>query len=82
MENSYPLPRKVRASIPRRSLRSRPRVCAAPFDLTLLDTAVREFCLEDPGAIANTIKIAGRYGIKRHVLIRPVLGHGPAQRRP
>jgi membrane-associated phospholipid phosphatase len=69
MENSYPLPRKVRASIPRRSLRSRPRVCAAPFDLTLLDTAVREFCLEDPGAIANTIKIAGRYGIKRHVLI-------------
>jgi len=69
MENSYPLPRKVRASIPRRSLRSRPRVCAAPLDLTLLDTAVREFCLEDPGAIANTVKIAGRYGIKRHVLI-------------
>lgn len=68
MENSYPLPRRFRASIPRRFLRT--RTCAvAPWRLTSLDTAVREFCLEDPGPIANTIKIAGRYGIKRHVLI-------------
>jgi undecaprenyl-diphosphatase len=69
MENSYPLPRKVRASLPRRFLRTRPRVCAAPWDLTSLDTVVREYSLDDPGPIANTVKIAGRYGIKRHVLI-------------
>jgi undecaprenyl-diphosphatase len=68
MENSYPLPRKVRASIPRRFLRTR-ACAAAPWDLTSLDTVVREYSLDDPGPIANTVKIAGRYGIKRHVLI-------------
>jgi len=68
MENSYPLPRKSRATIPRQVLRS-PVWAPAPWDLTVLDTTIREFCLEDPGPVANTIKIAGRYGIKRHVLI-------------
>jgi undecaprenyl-diphosphatase len=68
MENSHPLQRKARASIPRRVLR--PSACApAQWDLTVLDTTVREFCLEDPGHVANAVKIAGRYGIKRHVLI-------------
>ena len=68
MENSYPLPRKVRASIPRRELRS-PACAPAPWDLTVLDTAVRKYCIEDPGPVAIAVKIAGRYGIKRHVLI-------------
>jgi PAP2 superfamily len=68
MKNSYPLPRKIRASIPRRELRS-PTCAPAPWDLTVLDMAARKYCLEDPGPVANTIKIAGRYGIKRHVLI-------------
>jgi undecaprenyl-diphosphatase len=68
MENSYPLPRKIRASIPRRELRS-PACAPAPWDLTVLDMMARKYCLEDPGPVANTIKIAGRYGIKRHVLI-------------
>jgi membrane-associated phospholipid phosphatase len=68
MENSFPLPRKARASIPRRTLR--PRACApASWDLTVLDSAVRKYCLEDPGPGANAVKIAVRYGIKRHVLI-------------
>jgi len=68
MKNPYPSQRKARASIPRRELRS--YACApAQWDLTVLDTTVREFCLEDPGPVANTVKIAGRYGIKRHVLI-------------
>jgi undecaprenyl-diphosphatase len=67
MENSYPLPRRLRASIPRRFLRT--RACAAPWDLTSLDTVVREYSLDDPGPAANAVKIAGRYGIKRHVLI-------------
>ena len=59
---------RLRASIPRRVLRT--RTCApAPWDLTSLDTVVREYCLEDPGPVANAVKIAGRYGIKRHVLI-------------
>jgi membrane-associated phospholipid phosphatase len=68
MENSYPLPRKIRASIPRRELRS-PSCAPAPWDLTVLDTVVRKYFLEDPGPVANAVKIAGRYGIKRHVLI-------------
>jgi membrane-associated phospholipid phosphatase len=68
MENSFPLPRKARASIPRRTLRL--RACApASWNLTVLDSAVRNYCLEDPGPGANAVKIAGRYGIKRHVLI-------------
>jgi len=68
MENSYPLSRKTRASIPRRALR--PSACAPTrWDLTVLDTAVRDFCLEDPGPVANAVKVAGRYGIKRHILI-------------
>jgi len=68
MENSHPLQHRTRASIPRRVLRS--QTCApAPWDLTALDTAVRNYCLEDPGPVAVTVKIAGRYGIKRHVLI-------------
>ena len=68
MENSDPLSRKAKALIPSMALRS--PACAPTFrDLTSLDTTVREFCLEDPGPVANTVKIAGRYGIKRHVLI-------------
>src|SRR5690349_20399679 len=68
MENPHPLQRKSRASIPRRVLR--PSADAlAQWDLTVLDTTVREFCLEDPGPVAVAIKIAGRYGIKRHVII-------------
>ena len=68
MESSYPLPRKTKALVPRRELRS-PACAPAPWDLTVLDTVVRKYCLEDPGPVANTVKIAGRYGIKRHVLI-------------
>ena len=68
MENSYPLQRKARASIPRREPRS-PACAPAPWDLTVLDMVIRKYCLEDPGPVANTVKIAGRYGIKRHVLI-------------
>ena len=68
MENSDPLSRKAKASIPSMALRS--SACAPTFrDLTTLDTTVREFCLEDPGPVANTVKIAGRYGIKRHIMI-------------
>jgi undecaprenyl-diphosphatase len=62
MENSYPLPRVTRRP-------ARARIARPPRGFGALDLAIRNYCLEDPGPIAKAVKIAGRYGIKRHVLI-------------
>lgn len=72
MESSYPLPRPVRHTA-RAMIARRPLVAKAcspePTGVAGLDLIVRNFCLDDPGPVAQAVKIAGRYGIKRHVLI-------------